>query len=70
MSIMYAITQYAHSNMSIVSIYMYLTKAQTLHSCFILSIDLLTIILLCQRYIWMDSVNPILLPNRYTTSAS
>lgn len=50
MSIMYAITQYAHSNMSIISIYMYLTKTQTLHSCFILSIDFLTIILLCQRY--------------------
>ena len=29
---------------------MYLTKAQTLHFCFTLSIDFLTIILLCQRY--------------------
>ena len=44
------ITQYAHSNMSIISIYMCLTKAQSLHFCFTLSIDFLTIILLCQRY--------------------
>lgn len=44
------ITQYAHSNISIISIYMCLTKVQALHSCFILSIDFLTIILLCQRY--------------------
>ena len=50
MSITYTITQYAHSNVSIISIYMCPTKAQTLHSYFTLSIDFLTIILLCQRY--------------------